>query len=47
MAREDERNGGMENDEVVDPKLAMMKKPIVGLESVTWERGNGSGALPA
>ena len=47
VTRKDELDGNEIDDEVVDPKLAMMKEPIVGLESVTWEQGKGSGALPA
>ena len=47
VTREDEPGGSVVDDEVVDPKLAMTREPIVGLESVTWEQGKGSGALPA
>ena len=37
VTRKDKLDGNEIDDEVVDPKLAMMKEPIVGLESVTWE----------
>ena len=47
VTRKDELDGNEIDDAVVDPKLAMMKEPIVGLESVTWEQSKGSGALPA
>ena len=35
VTREDELGGSVVDDEVVDPKLAMTREPIVGLESVT------------
>ena len=40
--RDDER---LEDE--VNPKYALMGKPIVGTEQVTWEDGRGPGALPA
>ena len=34
-------------EEEVDPRLAVVGEPIVGIESITWEEGKGPGALPA
>ena len=35
------------SDEDVDPKMALMGEPIVGMENMTWEEGKGPGANPA
>ena len=34
-------------EEEVDLKLAVMKDPIVGMDTITWEKGKGDGALSA
>ena len=34
-------------EDEVDLKHAMMKDPIVGMETITWEQGKGDGALAA
>ena len=48
MMRHDKQLADTEIDEeVADPKLAMMKDPIVGIENVTRDDANGAGALPA
>ena len=39
--------GAFDEQEFVDPKLALMRKPIVGMETITWEDGKGAGAIPA
>ena len=38
---------GAPDEEDVNPKLAVIGEPIVGMEVVTWEEGKGPGALPA
>ena len=38
---------GTPDEEDVNPKLAVIGEPIVGMEVVTWEEGKGPGALPA
>ena len=35
------------DEEDVDPKMALMGEPIVGMENMTWEEGKGPGAIPA
>ena len=34
-------------EDEVNPKHAMVGDPIVGIEHMTWEEGEGPGALPA
>ena len=46
MAREDEHLEGGVIEEVVDPKFALLKEPIMGTEVVTYEEGKGTGAIP-
>ena len=48
VTRMDERPGiGGIDEEDVDPKLALVKEPIVGFESTTWTKDAGHGAIPA
>ena len=35
------------DDEEVDPKMALMSEPIVGIEKVVYDDATGSGAIPA
>ena len=35
------------DDEEVDPKLAVLGEPIVGVERVVYDEETGPGALPA
>ena len=35
------------DDEEVDPKMALMSEPIVGIEKVVYDEATGSGAIPA
>ena len=39
--------GDVIDEEDVNPKYALMKEPIVGMESITWTKDAGPGALPA
>ena len=42
---QDEHCRGDVDEEVVDPRHAMLKEPIVGHEVVTYEEGKGNGAI--
>ena len=35
------------SEDDVDPKMALMGEPIVGMETMTWEEGKAPGAIPA
>ena len=35
------------DDELVDPGMAMLGEPIIGVEQVVYDESTGSGALPA
>ena len=34
------------SEEDVDPKMACMGEPILGMYNTTWEKGDGPGAIP-
>ena len=38
---------GVVGEEDVDPKMAMMGEPIVGMDRVVYDESTGHGALPA
>ena len=40
-------NVGTEEDESVDPALAMMNEPIIGVDRVVYDDVTGPGAIPA
>ena len=46
MTRQDEHIEDGVVEEVVDPKNAMLREPIVGTEMVVYEEGVGTGAIP-
>ena len=44
---EDVVETGAEDDEEVDPKLAVLGEPIVGVERIVYDEDTGPGAIPA
>ena len=47
-ARADNKDSvGLEEDELVDPALAVMNEPIIGVDRVVYDDATGPGAIPA